>query len=724
MIDRDYGERRGFNFEAYLIENPYGRASSRSYRIAAPSRWSFNQIPSTVTLADIARYRERFHIPSDVHLYIPESYERADQAPDGLVAVDELIMEAGFRFPLHYAVSYLLDSWNLAPLQLTSNAWLTILCTYVLFGQYKLKRLLTAAETNFLYKLANTRRTTGGHHLQPRLGRVVFGVPNRVHGDPGKWFWVGGSWKAYPCDHPSTSQCPPAELEIPTDFRIRNPSPRIPSARQLSFDFLVVWNKVRDLPQSERHVSRLNSERARLEADLFRYPRHARIPDRRVVRYLHPPEEMKKYSTLINRFQELAQSRRAAPQGLTSQPAAEPEQETGERPPPPRTDLPPAAEVAIEAGAGSPPRTPGRKKKRLVKAQELMIAGKKSRRSPPHTRARSPSRIVQRSSAQPVERSPPPAPEGDTRLSIGGPSRGTFLEEVAAHVRRATDDLPRAWNAELEEVAGRRSLETAQAALTHALQTSVLMAKVVNDLEGGPDVARLQMQLERAVKSLGESQQRLAAAEEQNKKLELDCQQAASAIEQLKAYLERAMTNVEEGRRLVVARNLEIAGLQERIETKTGEAADSAAELARRTEELSLKTAALASAAADLEAARNEIAALKTQLKEADRSPSPDAALVGEFSYYMAFADSLRVSSKAGVEVGPLVELLRGYATENPMHPDYPLPILDLQTVHGIDLSWYPRPEQLVLPPADEPATADGDAAEGSKAAGGDDAAA
>ncbi|KAL6504287.1 hypothetical protein OROGR_026210 [Orobanche gracilis] len=35
MIDRDYGERRGFNFEAYLIENPYGRAPSRSYRIAA-----------------------------------------------------------------------------------------------------------------------------------------------------------------------------------------------------------------------------------------------------------------------------------------------------------------------------------------------------------------------------------------------------------------------------------------------------------------------------------------------------------------------------------------------------------------------------------------------------------------------------------------------------------------------------------------------------------------
>ncbi|KAL6578672.1 hypothetical protein OROMI_008888 [Orobanche minor] len=136
-----------------------------------------------------------------------------------------------------------------------------------------------------------------------------------------------------------------------------------------------------------------------------------------------------------------------------------------------------------------------------------------------------------------------------------------------------------------------------------------------------------------------------------------------------------------------------------------------------------------ATVAADLEAAKNEVATLKAQLKEADRSPSPDAAVVGEFSYYMAFADTLRTALRAGIEVGPLVELLRNYAAENPMHPDYPLPILDLQTVHGIDLSWYPRSEQLILPPGDASATEGGDAAAGSNvaagsnAAGGDDAA-
>ncbi|KAL6499888.1 hypothetical protein OROGR_027798 [Orobanche gracilis] len=244
---------------------------------------------------------------------------------------------------------------------------------------------------------------------------------------------------------------------------------------------------------------------------------------------------------MMNRFQELAQAKRTAPPGLGS-PSAEPTEER-----PPITDLPPSAAVEIEAEAESPTRPLGRKRRRLVKTKELMIAGKKAgRRSPPHTRARSPYRIIQRSPSQPIERSPSHAEEVEPRMEIGGSSRGTFLEGVAAHVRRATEDLPRAWNAEVEEVVGRRSLETAQAALTHALQTSVLMAKVVNDLEVGPNVAHLQMQLDRAVKGLGDSQTKLAAAEEQNKKLEADCQLAIFSINQLKAYLEKALNTVEE----------------------------------------------------------------------------------------------------------------------------------------------------------------------------------
>ncbi|KAL6548830.1 hypothetical protein OROHE_008675 [Orobanche hederae] len=722
MADRDSGDRRGFNFRGYLEENPYEGAPPRFFRVASSTRWAYNRIPSTVTLADVALYRTKYHIPSDVHIYAPESDERADQAPDGLVAVDELVMEVGISFPLHYAVSYFLASWNLAPLQLRANAWLFILCTNALFGKNRLHRLLTVAEMNFLYELRNTRGTVGGYHLQPRLGRVVFGVPNRVHGDPSKWFWVGGNWRSFLRNQPSTSECSIVELEIPTDFRICNPFPRIPSVQQLSFDFLVVWNRIRGLPQSERHIRLLNSEESRLAAGLFQYPRHARIPDRPVARYLLPSEAMKKYANMMNRFQELAQAKRAAPPG-SGLPLTGPSEERSSA-----IDLPSSAAAETEVAAVSPERSLGRKRRRLVKTRELMIAGRKAgRRSPPLTRAH---RTAQRSPPRPIESSPPRVPETEQRLQTGGFGRGTFLEEVAAHVRRATEALPRAWNEELEAVAGRRPLETAQAALTHALQTSVLMAKVVNDLEVGPDVARLQTQLDTAVKRIGDLQGQLATVEEKNKKSEAECQQALFTVNQLRVFLEKALDSVEEGRRVIASRDAEIASLQGDLGAKTEEAANSAAELARRTEELSIKTAALATAAADLEAAQNEIAALKAQLKEADRSPSPDAAVVGEFSYYMAFADTLRTASRAGLEVGPLVELLRSYATENPMHSDYPLPILDLQTVHGIDLSWYPRSEQLILPTADMSATEGGDAtagsnvAAGSNAAGGDDVAA
>ncbi|KAL6537384.1 hypothetical protein OROMI_025918 [Orobanche minor] len=152
MADRDSGDRRGFDFQGYLEENPYEGAPPRPFRVASSTRWTYNRIPSTVTPADVVLYRTKYHIPSNVHIYAPESDERADQALEGLVAVDELIMEAGISFPLHHAVSYLLASWNLASLQLRANAWLFILCTNTLFGRNRLHRLLTVAEMNFLYE--------------------------------------------------------------------------------------------------------------------------------------------------------------------------------------------------------------------------------------------------------------------------------------------------------------------------------------------------------------------------------------------------------------------------------------------------------------------------------------------------------------------------------------------------------------------------------------------
>ncbi|KAL6508566.1 hypothetical protein OROGR_023277 [Orobanche gracilis] len=710
MADREFGEPLRFDFQNYLGAPPHERNPPRSFRTADRTAWSISQIPSTVTVQDLAHYRIKFRFPSDVYLYVPNANERADQAPAGLVAVDELTMEAGLRFPLHYAVSHLLIAWHIAPLQLTSNAWLQILGTFVLFGQHKLYRLLTPAEMNLLYRLANTKGSVGCHYIQSRSRRVVFGVPNRVHSDPGKWFWVGGKWKSADCPSSSSEQTV-IELDIPTDFRLRNPSPRVPSVEQLSFDFLVVWEKIRHLPETERHVRSLNSEEARLAANLFRFPRHLSIPDKNVRRHFQPPDEMKKYSNVMNRFQELAQSKRATPLLLGSSPEKRPE-----RLPTP----PPVLESQLEVTASpeSPERRLSKKKRRLVKTKDVMVAAKAAaRRSPVRTR-----RLSRAANSGTV----PSSRNGGGESHVGGSSKGAFLEGVAANVRRATDALPRVWNSDLEAIAGHQPLETVQAALTLSLQSSAMIAKAVNDLESGPNYAQLQIQLDKAVKRVGELQAEVTALGEAKTKAEADRDIADTRSSKYCELLESTMKKADEYKVVLDCIKEDNSRLRKELEVSSGEVASTKAELARRTEELAIKTGALATAAADLEAVRNEVATLTAQLKvpaPPERSPSPDAAVIGEFSYYLAFADSIRTAARAGMEVAPLVNMLKGYAQENPMHPDYPLPILDLQTVYGIDLSWYPQVAQLVLPSSEDPSTDEVDVPGEGPTAGGDGAA-
>ncbi|KAL6537607.1 hypothetical protein OROMI_026141 [Orobanche minor] len=64
----------------------------------------------------------------------------------------------------------------------------------------------------------------------------------------------------------------------------------------------------------------------------------------------------------------------------------------------------------------------------------------------------------------------------------------------------------------------------------------------------------------------------------------------------------------------------------------------------------------------------------------------------------MAFADALRSAKKGGLDIGPLLETFREYATDRPLHPGFEIPILDLSTEHGIDLSWYSRFDRLIQP--------------------------
>ncbi|KAL6571269.1 hypothetical protein OROHE_002912 [Orobanche hederae] len=139
-------------------------------------------------------------------------------------------------------------------------------------------------------------------------------VLNKVRGNPSKWFYIGGAWK-------TTTSDPSVELDIPTGFRERNPDPRILVASDLSFDFSIVWERVRNLPDSSTLANRINDESHQLAACLFRHPRHLGVPEIKVPRFYDPPPEAAmKNPGVLERMRLLMQQSNWAPAAPRSDP--------------------------------------------------------------------------------------------------------------------------------------------------------------------------------------------------------------------------------------------------------------------------------------------------------------------------------------------------------------------------------------------------------------------
>ncbi|KAL6507000.1 hypothetical protein OROHE_022135 [Orobanche hederae] len=114
---------------------------------------------------------------------------------------------------------------------------------------------------------------------------------------------------------------------------------------------------------------------------------------------------------------------------------------------------------------------------------------------------------------------------------------------------------------------------------------------------------------------------------------------------------------------------------------------------ARATEELAAK-------AVELDGVNRALVDLKKEIEVAKLDPYSNVEQTGEFAYYMAYADAIRVAKGSGLEVGPLVETFKAYVPLHPLNPIFVLPILDLSMEYGVNLSWYPQPDFLADPAA------------------------
>ncbi|KAL6538776.1 hypothetical protein OROMI_025102 [Orobanche minor] len=447
----------------------------------------------------------------------------------------------------------------------------------------------------------------------------------------------------------------PTEIDIPTDFRERTSNLLVPSASELAFDFAIVLERIRSLPLIEKEAIKINTEAHwRVCFPLLQEP---------------TPEIAMKNPGVLGRLR-LVKKEIGRASSAPVRPVSEANPSTV-----PIVELSEEPEEKLKNT---------RKRRRMVDPSVPIPTGKPIAAVPIYEHPPLPGEV------------PPPSVDYLEAMAVAGaetscgkpyfgrdPERASnFLAnnlpreacDVPQYVDRAVRNLPKAWMTDLDEVDRCRSPDAAQDLFALALQTATMAAQVTRDSEERPSKTRLQADLEAAQKRNAELIEKLAALEKTSTEAVREVVRVSAELTEVRLSSEAALKKAVDN---------EQAACQKAI------VAEERAKWA--TEELGTK-------AAELDGATRALLDSKREIEAAKSDPSMDVEQTSEFAYYMAYVDAIRVAKRGWLEVGPLVEAFKVYVPQHPLHPDFLLPILDLSTEYGVDLSWYPRPDSLADP--------------------------
>ncbi|KAL2497476.1 Plus3 domain-containing protein [Abeliophyllum distichum] len=155
---------------------------------------------SKITTEELEDLRLSYDIPSSVSLRAPGPEERADNPPEGFVAIYEPAMQQGLRLSMHPFFREVLKDWNLDPCQITPNGWGQMVASCLLWVVAEAKRNLIPREFESIYQPC---RSSGWYNVSPRPGqkwRMATDSPNKVHNWKERFFFVGGDWEFIPED--------------------------------------------------------------------------------------------------------------------------------------------------------------------------------------------------------------------------------------------------------------------------------------------------------------------------------------------------------------------------------------------------------------------------------------------------------------------------------------------------------------------------------------------
>ncbi|RZS19748.1 hypothetical protein BHM03_00052181, partial [Ensete ventricosum] len=146
---------------------------------------SDHDLDTTVTEGSPAVIRERYSIPIEYELHVPQPGQRpySLDAPGMCISMDAL--EAGLRFPMQPLIEECLRWWRISPSQVAPNSWRYLV---IFLGECRGARIIPTRD--FFMACFRLCKSWGGYYLIARVSFRVSGVPSNNKGWKSRYLFI------------------------------------------------------------------------------------------------------------------------------------------------------------------------------------------------------------------------------------------------------------------------------------------------------------------------------------------------------------------------------------------------------------------------------------------------------------------------------------------------------------------------------------------------------
>ena len=129
-----------------------------------------NNPKSNVSSEEVRLWRYMYKIPQSVRIRVPAAHERVDWVVPGWVAIYELMLKDGMRFPIPRLIRDVCDHYEISPSQLMPNAWRVLMSLESISIRHGVE--CEIGEVLLSYYLKEHDKDKGRYKMITRVGRA------------------------------------------------------------------------------------------------------------------------------------------------------------------------------------------------------------------------------------------------------------------------------------------------------------------------------------------------------------------------------------------------------------------------------------------------------------------------------------------------------------------------------------------------------------------------